>query len=532
MKVTNPQFNTEDVYNYVVLLAQNDGVAYADGKDAEAAVDRAIRDMHREVSEELRGDTRAIRSPAVAAVSRQWSGEDDPSEQILLHNPTGEPVVVLHLRAKNDINGNPQRLWMVVSDEGRVLSVIDEGYSDLPEQYRDVPRITIDLRQGQYRDMLRWGRSREGYTRNPLELELNEAMRASIGAALGGFVGAYGGLFTAAIAAAVGSLIGSNWKKVTAGMSAATKAYKATPARASGSRRNNPGPSKGRRDFIDFLENTLIPDMYESDPDSYVARDFEALVAFLRGAQDAEGFRRRDFMDFLEDTLIPDLRSSGVTSTANDFARGLRYLKRDVQTQARQETRAGPTTTRANNPGPSMGREENPNRSDVIRAWEQGRKLKASGLRTEDGKLWSYALLIGETIDGKLVAYDYTGSNRVSPTTTTHVNAAKTAADEVRSAEGRPGRYGNPRTDNPGPYGNPATWSVRKGGWYHEIWMAKDGTWGDFKQRGKYKTPEAAEAAVTKHHPGHEDYGLFPNSSRRNNPGLTTGAQLARRLKF
>lgn len=235
MKVQNPQFNTEDVYNYVVLLAQNDGRAYADGKNAEAAVDGAIRDMQREVSEELRGDTRAIRSPAIAAVSRQWQGEDDPSEQIILHNPSGKPVVVLHLRAKNDTNGNPQRLWMIVSDEGQILDVIDEGYSNLPEKYRYLPDITIDLKQGTYRDTLRsWNRKK-----NPPELD--EAMRASIGAALGGFVGAYGGLFTAAIAAAVGSLIGSNWKKVTAGMSAASKAYKTTPARASGSRRNNPG---------------------------------------------------------------------------------------------------------------------------------------------------------------------------------------------------------------------------------------------------------------------------------------------------
>lgn len=77
--------------------------------------------------------------------------------------------------------------------------------------------------------------------RNPPELELDEAMRASIGAALGGFVGAYGGLFTAAIAAAVGSLIGSNWKKVTAGMSAATRAYKTTPARS-----KNPRPGNRR----------------------------------------------------------------------------------------------------------------------------------------------------------------------------------------------------------------------------------------------------------------------------------------------
>jgi len=241
------QFNTEDVYNYIVLLAQNDGDAYADGENAEAAVDGAIRDMKREVSAELRGDTRQIREPAIAAVRNQWRGGADPVEQVILHNPSGKPVVVLHLRAKNDTNGNPQRLWMIVSDEGQILDVIDEGYGNLPQEYRDIPDIPINLKQGEYRNYLRWwkqaaspearaAREERMLKRNPPELELDEAMRASIGAALGGFLGAYGGLFPAALAAAVGSLIGSNWKKVTAGMGAATKAYKATPARS-----KNPG---------------------------------------------------------------------------------------------------------------------------------------------------------------------------------------------------------------------------------------------------------------------------------------------------
>jgi hypothetical protein len=95
------------------------------------------------------------------------------------------------------------------------------------------------------------------------------------------------------------------------------------------------------------------------------------------------------------------------------------------------------------NPG---SRRTNANRGDVIDAWARGKRKKASALRTEGGKLYSYDLLIGETLpDGTRVVYDYTGPNRISQTTTVHVNAAKAVAAEVREPPERQGRWGNPK---------------------------------------------------------------------------------------
>jgi hypothetical protein len=97
--------------------------------------------------------------------------------------------------------------------------------------------------------------------------------------------------------------------------------------------------------------------------------------------------------------------------------------------------------------------EVNPNRRDVIRAWAEGRKAKASALRTEGGKLWSYDLLIGDTKKGKRIVYDYMGPQKVSATTSQHVSAAKSVADEVRKPpKGRVGQVvmQPPARGNPG----------------------------------------------------------------------------------
>jgi len=42
-----------------------------------------------------------------------------------------------HLRAPNDENGNPQRLWFVYTPNGRVAICIDEGYCGRPRQLRE-----------------------------------------------------------------------------------------------------------------------------------------------------------------------------------------------------------------------------------------------------------------------------------------------------------------------------------------------------------------------------------------------------------
>lgn len=73
--------------------------------------------------------------------------------------------VVIRLRANNDPNGNPRRLYAALgtgedSDHGRILGVWDEGYSGhnaVPERLRDQARNapTFDVTTRQYLDLLK-----------------------------------------------------------------------------------------------------------------------------------------------------------------------------------------------------------------------------------------------------------------------------------------------------------------------------------------------------------------------------------------
>ena len=71
--------------------------------------------------------------------------------------------------------------------------------------------------------------------------------------------------------------------------------------------------------------------------------------------------------------------------------------------------------------------------SEIFYAWKQGRHKSTGILGTDGNTLFSYALKIGERVNGKLVVYDYTvpGGNFYSITTSTHVNAAKPFADRI-----------------------------------------------------------------------------------------------------
>lgn len=77
--------------------------------------------------------------------------------------------------------------------------------------------------------------------------------------------------------------------------------------------------------FIRFLQTTLIPDLMRSGTKE-TAKDFQALVQFLRGAKEANGYTKEEFVEFLKTTLIPDLKASGTDATAEDFEEGLSYL--------------------------------------------------------------------------------------------------------------------------------------------------------------------------------------------------------------
>lgn len=231
------RIDTELLYNELVLIAVNDGDAYSDGKNAERAVDTAIRDARRTMNQSFREEVGEMRKDVIKEVKSQWR-RSNPDRKMLIPNPRREAVAAIHVKAKSDTSGNPQRLFMVIDDSGRVIDVIDESYDGeraVTEKYDVHAIIPIKLQQGEYRRILRDWKKQQGRKSNP-SFTIGEPVRASIGAALGAGIGALGGPWTAVVWAAVGSLIGSNWKKLVAGAKAGTTAYRAT------ARANNPGP--------------------------------------------------------------------------------------------------------------------------------------------------------------------------------------------------------------------------------------------------------------------------------------------------
>lgn len=77
--------------------------------------------------------------------------------------------------------------------------------------------------------------------------------------------------------------------------------------------------------YIDFIENTLAPDLVDSGYES-TAEDFYTLANNIK-----EGYVDVGFMKFLEGTLIPDLKESGKNSTAEDFEAGIKYWKQAIK---------------------------------------------------------------------------------------------------------------------------------------------------------------------------------------------------------
>jgi len=65
--------------------------------------------------------------------------------------------LVQHLRAQNDPNGNPQRMFVVYNPiNGDVLEVIDEEYGGRPEHTSQMaPLPSINISRSDYHDWLR-----------------------------------------------------------------------------------------------------------------------------------------------------------------------------------------------------------------------------------------------------------------------------------------------------------------------------------------------------------------------------------------
>ena len=77
--------------------------------------------------------------------------------------------------------------------------------------------------------------------------------------------------------------------------------------------------------------------------------------------------------------------------------------------------------------------------SEVITAWHRGQRGSShtGNLSTDGQKLFSYALVIGDTLAGEKIALDYTASvgQFRSMTTSQHCGLAKRSADDVMHPE-------------------------------------------------------------------------------------------------
>ncbi len=59
------------------------------------------------------------------------------------------PTMYQHLSAPSDSNGNPRRLYMVMDEEGNIITAIDEGYSGFPKDLNgliQLPEYPISIK--------------------------------------------------------------------------------------------------------------------------------------------------------------------------------------------------------------------------------------------------------------------------------------------------------------------------------------------------------------------------------------------------
>jgi len=69
------------------------------------------------------------------------------------------PTMVQHLRTTNDTNGNPRRIYLLMTAEGTVTRAIDEGYGNPPSEYGILVQLpSVNITPAEYRRTLkRWG---------------------------------------------------------------------------------------------------------------------------------------------------------------------------------------------------------------------------------------------------------------------------------------------------------------------------------------------------------------------------------------
>lgn len=80
-------------------------------------------------------------------------------------NPRSKAAMILHLKATNDVNGNPRRLYLVVRTDGSA-DLYDEGYAgffQIPEQDRRAEVVNIDITNKAYSNLLKVAESEDAY---------------------------------------------------------------------------------------------------------------------------------------------------------------------------------------------------------------------------------------------------------------------------------------------------------------------------------------------------------------------------------
>ncbi len=74
-----------------------------------------------------------------------------------------KPILFIHLRAQNDTNGNPRRVFVVFNEDGNIIEAIDEGYrgqAAVTKKYPGLPNGgSFITTPAEYRHLLKeWAR--------------------------------------------------------------------------------------------------------------------------------------------------------------------------------------------------------------------------------------------------------------------------------------------------------------------------------------------------------------------------------------
>lgn len=74
-------------------------------------------------------------------------------------------MIYLHLRASNDNNGNPRRLFMVLDADARIKAIINQGYNGRREIRENFPNAkegpNIDITVPEYNHWIAWAKTAE-----------------------------------------------------------------------------------------------------------------------------------------------------------------------------------------------------------------------------------------------------------------------------------------------------------------------------------------------------------------------------------